>query len=96
MQQVPIHEHQECALRAANLPGDGKVDAVSDGDVGGSSRQPNLVLDALRGLLNVSRQFRLPHFKIDRPDHHRFRVAPFGVRSSHRVQKRGQGVTAAG
>ena len=27
MQQVPIHEHQECALRAANLPGDGKVDA---------------------------------------------------------------------
>jgi hypothetical protein len=34
--------HQECALRAANLPGDGKVDAVSDGDVGGSSRQPNL------------------------------------------------------
>jgi hypothetical protein len=27
-------------------------------------RQPNLVVDALKGLLNVSGQFRLPHFTI--------------------------------
>ena|ERR1035437_563630 len=93
----PNTQHQECAFSAANLPRDDKVDDripvrsmwVRRLD-GPTKSRPRCAKE------RSNASGRLSHQQIPSTDHYRFRVATFGVRSRHRVQKRGQRVATAG